>query len=191
MSPMKQLAGCRLTTRNPAAAPPTHTANAASSARPPLSAHTPMATSAIAAVDAASPSNPSVTFTALLSATAAKAESAQNHRPIGMDHPPTRYTVVGIGSCLDATSASHAQYATATAHCAANFFPGVNPASFRPPRSFPTSSTNPIPANASVAAVADHAVASAKPVNANAHAHPAGTNAAPPIVGVFVLTPWA
>ena len=94
-------------------------------------------------------------------------------------------------TCLDATSASHAQCATATAHCAANFFPGVNPASFRPPRSFPTSSTNPIPAYASVAAVADHAVASAKPVNANAHAHPAGTNAAPPIVGVFALTPWA
>ena len=129
-----------------------------------------MATSAIAAVDAASPSNPSSRSPGF-SATAAKAESAENHRPIGMDHPPTRSpSWVWVVSRRDQRQPRAVRDRDRALR--REFLPRGQPASFRlrevRRRREPDRRTR------AAAAVAP-AHASAKPVNANAHAHPAGT----------------
>jgi hypothetical protein len=73
---MNMAAGCLFMTRNPHEAPAIAMANAPRDAAPPARHTTPKPTNAIAQSEDARPSTPSVTFTALLSATMAKAESA-------------------------------------------------------------------------------------------------------------------
>jgi len=84
-------------------------------------------------------------------------------------------------------SQTHNTLATALWHT--SFAHGGSPTSAVPPRSFARSSTTPTTHSAAVDALNAHTVGSANLLNTKAHTRPAGTNAAPPIVGVAALIP--